>query len=147
MPLYLAGSIVVGTDQPYGDDDSCLIHASRMSDLARLTEEALQEPGLADDPTHYVDLLGTLPSFQGVEVWGERLGGLNGAEYVVPCPSCGAENFIVFGKYGSFSTTDGMYVEPSSTAGRVPLRPQAPAALEGPTQRLYARAVIARSGR
>ncbi|WP_265590173.1 hypothetical protein [Streptomyces fagopyri] len=41
-----------------------------MSGLTRLTEEALHEPGLADDPTHYADLLGTLLSFQGVEVWG-----------------------------------------------------------------------------
>lgn len=139
MPLYLAGSIVASTDQPYGDEDPHVTYASQLSDLRQLTEEALQVPELADDSTSYVDLLGVLLSFQGVEVWGEQLDGLNDEEYEVPCPSCCAENFIVFGTYGFFSTTDSMYMEPSGTARRVPLRPRAPAALEGLAQRLYAR--------
>ncbi|MDX3548214.1 hypothetical protein PV729_37115 [Streptomyces europaeiscabiei] len=140
-PLYLAGSIVAGTDQRYGDEDPQVTYASQISDLAQLTEEALQDPGLADDPMSYVDLLSTLLSFQGVEVWGEQLDGLNDEEYEVPCPSCSAENFIAFGKYGFFSTTDSMYMEPSPTARQVPLLPQAPTALEGLAQRLYSRAL------
>ncbi|MEJ8659763.1 hypothetical protein [Streptomyces sp. MS1.AVA.4] len=141
MPLYLAGSIVASRDQPYGDDDPQVTYASEISDLTHLTEEALQDPGLADVPTNYVDLLGALLSFQGVEIWGEQLDGLNNEEYEVPCPSCSAENFIAFGEYGFFSTTDSMYMEPSTTARQVPLRPQTPAALDGLAQTLYSRAL------
>jgi hypothetical protein len=57
----------------------------------------------------------------------------NDEEYEVPCPSCGAENFIVFGKYGFFSTTDSMYMEPSTTARQVPLRPMGLMTLWPPT--------------
>ncbi|MFI0222948.1 hypothetical protein [Streptomyces lydicus] len=141
MPLYLAGSIVASTDQPYSDEDPQVTYASQVSDLAQLAEEAIQGPGLADDPPNYVYLLSALLSFQGVEVWGEQFDGLNDEEYEVPCPSCSAENFIVFGKYGYFSTTDSMYMKPSATERQVRLRPQAPAALEGLAQRLYSRAL------
>lgn len=141
MPLCLAGSIVASTDRPYGGDDPQVAYASQISVLAHLTEEALQDPGLTGNPAHYVHLLGTLLSFQGVEVWGEQLDGLNDEEYEVPCPSCSAENFIVFGEYGFFSTTDSMYMKASTSAGQVPLRPQSPTALEGLGQSLHSRAL------
>ncbi|WRZ88673.1 hypothetical protein OHB54_06125 [Streptomyces sp. NBC_01007] len=141
MPLYLAGSIVASTDQPYGADDPQVTYASQISDLAQLTEEALQDPGLTDNPTTYVDLLGTLLSFQGVEVWGEQFDGLNDEEYEVPCPTCDTENFIVFGEYGFFSTTDSMYMRTSTSARQVPLRSQAPASFEGLAQKLHSRAL------
>jgi len=140
MPLCLAGSIVASTDRPYGDEDPQVTYASQISDLAQLTEEALQDPGLADNPTDYVHLLATLLSFQGVEIWGEHLDGLNDEEYEVPCPVCGSENFIAFGEYGFFSTTDGMYMKPTA-ARKVPLRPLAPAALNGLAQSLHSRAL------
>ncbi|KAB1978649.1 hypothetical protein [Streptomyces triticiradicis] len=141
MPLALAGSIVASTDRPHGDDDPQVAYASQISELAQLTEEALQDPDHADDPSTYVYLLTMLLSFQGVEVWGEELDGLNNEEYEVPCPSCDTENFIVFGEYGFFSTIDGMYMRPSTTAKRVPLRPRDPAALEGIGQKLHSRAL------
>ncbi|MCT9010700.1 hypothetical protein [Streptomyces rhizosphaerihabitans] len=118
-----------------------MTYASQISDLAQLTEEALQDPGLTDNPTTYVDLLGTLLSFQGVEVWGEQFDGLNDEEYEVPCPTCDTENFIVFGEYGFFSTTDSMYMRTSTSARQVPLRPQAPASFEGLAQKLHSRAL------
>ncbi|MBP5861138.1 hypothetical protein QBA57_11940 [Streptomyces scabiei] len=141
MPLCLAGSIVASTDRPYGGDDPQVAYASQISVLARLTEEALQDPGLTGNPASYVNLLGTLLSFQGVEVWGEQLDGLNDEEYEVPCPSCGTENFIVFGECGFFSTTDSMYMKASTSAGQVPLRPHSPAALDGLGRRLHSRAL------
>ncbi|WP_062651742.1 hypothetical protein [Streptomyces maremycinicus] len=144
MPLCLAGSIVASADRPYGGDDPQVTYASQISDMARLTEEALQDPGLTDDPTTYVNLLGTLLSLQGVEVWGEQLDGLNDEEYEVPCPSCSTENFIVFGEYGFFSTTDSMYMRASTSAGQVPLRPRTSATLEGLGQRLHSRALADR---
>ncbi|MFJ5216956.1 hypothetical protein ACIP98_19815 [Streptomyces sp. NPDC088354] len=139
MPLCLAGAIVASTDQPYGDADPRATYAREMSDLMKLTEESLRDPELAGDPM-YVDLLAALLSFEGVEVWGEWLDGLNDGEYEVPCPACGSENFIVFGEYGYFSTTDSMYMD-QTAARRLPLQPQAPSAMEGLGQRLHARAI------
>lgn len=140
MALCLAGSIVASTDKPYGDQEPHVAYASEMSDLRQLTEEALQDPGLADDPATYVHLLAALLSFEGVEVWGEQLDGLNGEEYEVPCPACGAENFIAFGEHGFFSTTDSMYMN-ETAAKKTPLQPADCAALEGVAQRLHSRAL------
>lgn len=124
MPLCLAGSTVAGKDQPYGVQDPQVTYASETSDLVGLTEEALEDPGLADTPTTYVHLLAALLSFEGVDVWGERLDGLNDEEYEVSCPTCSTENFIAFGAYGFFSTVDSMYMK-ATTARKVPLQPHA----------------------
>src|SRR5690606_13208993 len=139
-PLLLAGAIAASTDQPYGEQDPHVAYAAEMSDLLQLTEEALRDPGLSDDPGTYVYLLAALLSFEGVEVWGEQLDGLNDDEYEVPCPICSAENFIVFGEYGFFSTTDSVYMN-ESAAKKVPLRPADVSALEGPAQKLHSRAL------
>jgi len=140
MPLCLAGAIVASVDRPYGTVDVHVVYATEIAELAALTDEALRHPGLADDPDTYVHLLAALLGFDGVEVWGEHLDGINDEEYEVPCPQCEAENFIAFGQYGCFSTTDSMYMRESHTR-KVPLRPQDPAALEGLAQRLHARAL------
>ncbi|MFD5254043.1 hypothetical protein ACFWM5_14560 [Streptomyces bobili] len=139
-PLLLAGAISASTDQPYGKQDPHVTYAAEMSDLLQLTEEALRDPGLSDAPGAYVYLLAALLGFEGVEVWGEQLDGLNDDEYEVPCLACSAENFIVFGEYGFFSTTDSMYMN-ESAAKKVPLRPADASALEGPAQRLHSRAL------
>ncbi|MFJ3334187.1 hypothetical protein [Streptomyces sp. NPDC086766] len=117
-----------------------MAYASEMSDLVQLTEEALQDRGLADDPAAYVHLLAALLSFEGVEVWGEQLDGLNDEEYEVPCPACSAENFIAFGEHGFFSTTDSMYMN-ETAAQKSPLQPADASALEGLAQRLHSRAL------
>ncbi|MFF9326720.1 hypothetical protein ACF1AY_18690 [Streptomyces sp. NPDC014776] len=140
MPLLLAGAIAASTDQPYGEQDTHAVYASEMSDLAHLAEEALQDPSLGDDPGTYVYLLAALISFEGVDVWGERLDELNEGEYEVPCPSCSTENFIAFGEYGCFSTTDSMYMN-GTTAKKLPLQPADAFALEGLAQRLHSRAL------
>ncbi|WP_433455051.1 hypothetical protein ACQPXS_43890 [Streptomyces sp. CA-142005] len=140
MPLVLAGAIAASTDQPYGEPDPHVAYAPEMSDLVQLTEEALRDPALADDPGTYVYLLAALLGFEGVEVWGEQLDGLNDDEYEVPCPACSAENFIAFGEYGFFSTTDSMYMS-ETAAKRIPLQPANPSALEGLAQRLHSRAL------
>ncbi|MFC7264136.1 hypothetical protein [Streptomyces lutosisoli] len=120
---------------PEGDAQAEALGKDRLSG-AGASEKKCLDPGLAGNPTNYVHLPATLLSFQGVEIWGEQLDGLNDEEYEVPCPVCGSENFIAFGRYGFFSTTDGMYMKPT-TARKVPLRPQAPAALDGLAQRLH----------
>ncbi|WP_344006790.1 hypothetical protein [Streptomyces thermocarboxydovorans] len=101
-----------------------------MAELARLTEEALRHPGLAGNSADYVYLLSALLGFEGIGVWSEELDGLNDEEYEVPCPACGAENFIVIGEHGFFSTVDSMYMD-SDAGRRVPLQPRSPSSLGG----------------
>ncbi|MGW2762851.1 hypothetical protein [Streptomyces sp. NPDC001275] len=139
-PLYLAGSIMVSTDRPHDGKDPRVTYASEISELIRLTEEALQDSTLADAPGTYIDLLATLLSFQGVEVWGEQLEGLNEGEYEVSCPTCASENFIVLGEDGFFSTTDSMYMK-QSAARKVPLQPRSSEALDGLARTLHSRAL------
>lgn len=139
-PLYLAGSIMASSDRPYDGRDPRVIYASEISELIRLTEEALQDPTLADAPGTYIDLLATLLSLQGVEVWGEELDGVHHGEYEVPCPACASENFIVLGEDGFFSTMDSMYTE-QSAARKVPLQPRSPEALGGLARTLHSRAL------
>ncbi|MFJ4524870.1 hypothetical protein ACIP4Y_28630 [Streptomyces sp. NPDC088810] len=140
MPLTLAGAIAASTDRPYDEQDPHVAYAPEMSDLVQLTEEALRDPILADDPATYVYLLAALISFEGVEVWGEQLDGLNDDEFEVPCPSCSTENFVAFGEYGFFSTTDSMYMN-ETTAKKMPLQPADISALERLAQRLHSRAL------
>ncbi|WP_199551874.1 hypothetical protein [Streptomyces sp. N35] len=137
-PLYLAGAIVAAVDRPDSGDDPHLSHSAVIAELRELTEEALRDPGLVEDSLNYVQLLGTLLSFEGVPVWGEQIDGLNGEEYELPCPACETENFIVFGEHGYFSTTDSMYMR-DTPAKHLPLRPQAPSAMRGLARRLHTR--------
>lgn len=73
-------------------------------------------------------------------MWSEHLDGLNDEEYEVPCPACEAENFVAFGRYGCFSTTDSMYMN-DGPARKVPLHPAQPSALQGLARRLHTRAL------
>lgn len=140
MAVVLAGNIVASSDQPYGDEDSHETHAADVAELRHLTEEALDDPSLADDPDTYVHLLQALLSFEGVEVWSEELEGLTDGEYAVACPACESDNYVAIGPYGFFSTTDSMYMN-EGTTGKVPLRPAEPSALEGVARRLHDRAL------
>ncbi|MET9593034.1 hypothetical protein ABZY45_19070 [Streptomyces sp. NPDC006516] len=140
MPLLLAASIVAGTDRPPGVSDPRDAYAAEIGELTRLVDEALRHPSLADSPDRYVGLLEASLAFEGVEVWGEELHGLSGEEFEVPCPVCEAENFVVFGEYGYFTTTDGFYMK-ETTGHRRELQPAAPSSLEGLGRRLHARAL------
>lgn len=140
MPLLLAASIVASTDRPHGTPDPKDAYAAEIAELIELVERALRHPSLTGSPDRYVELLEAQLAFEGVEVWGEELHGLSGEEFEVPCPMCEAENFVVFGEYGHFSTTDGFYM--NETAGhRGELQPADPSLLEGLAKRLHARAL------
>lgn len=139
-PLLLAGAILASADQPYGEPDPHLAYATEIAELMVLAEEVLQDAGLAADPSIYVELLGALLAFEDVRVWAEQLEGLTREEFELPCPECEAENFIVFGKYGYFSTLDDMYMNDNGSK-RIPLRPADPSALEGLSSRLHTRAL------
>ncbi|MFE9852989.1 hypothetical protein ACFYPN_29930 [Streptomyces sp. NPDC005576] len=138
MPLCLAGAIVAAIGRPDSGEDPHLSCSAEIAELRGLTEEALRDPGLTGDPSDYVQLLGALLSFEGVEVWGEHIDGLNDEEYELPCPVCDTENFVVFGEHGYFSTTDSMYMR-YADAPRLPLQPQDPLVMRGLAGRLHAR--------
>jgi hypothetical protein len=140
MPLVLAGAIVASTDRPHDADDPRVTHAAEVSDLIGLTEQALDDPGLIEEPATYIHLLQALLALEGVEVWGQWLDGLSDGEYEVPCPSCGSENFVVFGAYGHFTTLDSLYMKNADTI-RVALKPKQPHELPPLGRRLHARAL------
>ncbi|MFJ3875872.1 hypothetical protein ACIPW5_00275 [Streptomyces sp. NPDC090077] len=140
VPLLLAASIIASTDRPYGALEPEDAYAAETAELIELVEEALRQPSLADNPHRYVELLEALLAFEGVVVWGQELHGLSGEEFEVPCPVCEAENFVVFGEYGHFSTTDSFYMnEPAGH--RRELHPAAVSSLQGLAKRLHTRAL------
>lgn len=116
------------------------MHAGDATALRHLTEEALADPRLRTDSGLYVHLVQALLAFEGVEVWGRELDGINEGEYELPCPHCESENFIAFGQYGAFSTLDDMYMN-NTGRKRLPLLPAEPATLTGLAKRLHERAV------
>jgi hypothetical protein len=138
MPLILAGDIVASTDRPHDARDPRVSYGAEVSELIGLTEQALQNPGLRLDPATYIYLLQALLGLEGVEVWGDRLDGVNDEEYEVPCPSCGTGNFVVFGKDGHFTTLDSMYMN-KPDGERIPLQPKQPHDLGPLGSRLHAR--------
>ncbi|WP_231921326.1 hypothetical protein [Micromonospora auratinigra] len=140
MPLALAADIVSSVDQPYGEVDPHVTHAADIARLRTLTEETLGGADLDDDSSTYVHMLRALLAFDGDEVWGAHLDGLNDEEYEVACPHCEEEIFVAFGRYGAFTTQDGMYLRDTG-AERLPLRPADPADLAGVGKRLHARAI------
>ncbi|MET9467705.1 hypothetical protein ABZY44_23470 [Streptomyces sp. NPDC006544] len=136
----MAASIVANTNRPYETLDPQDAYAAEIAELIELVEQALHHPSLTDSPGRYVELLEALLAFEGVQVWGEELHGLNGEQFEVPCPECEAENFVVFGEYDYFSTTDDFYM--NATAGhRRELQPADPSSMEGMAGRLHARAL------
>lgn len=138
--LVLAGAIVASDDWPADIDRPHAVHADTTAELHQLAEEALTDPELLGDATLYIHLLQALLAFEGVDIWGRELDGINDGEYEVPCPHCEAENFIAFGEYGRFSTLDSMYMKTSDTK-RHPLLPADAATLTGLAAQLHARAV------
>lgn len=136
-PLFLAGAIVSIGDRPYRQ-----AYAAQIAELAALAEESLLEPSLDGDLVAYVNLLQTLLAFEDAGVWGRHLDRLLAEEYEVWCPHCETRNFIVFARYGYFSTLDTMYMK-GIGGEQLPLYPADPDALEGFQGRLHSRVLAA----
>jgi hypothetical protein len=132
-PLLLAAAVASIDDRPYRD-----AYAAQIAELAELAGEALLEPALASDLVAYVHLLQALLAFEGAGVWGRHLDDLLSEEYEVPCARCEARNFIVFARFGYFSTLDDMYMK-GIGGERLPLHPAPPIGLHGFPGRLHAR--------
>lgn len=139
-PLVLAAAIVASTARPYDAPDPAVTYGFEVSELIGLTEQALRNPNLSRDPTTYIDLLQALLGLEGVAVWGEHLDGVRFEEYELPCPRCYAENFVVFGEYGHFTTLESLYMN-KPDAARIPLRPKQPHDLGPLGSRLHTRAL------
>jgi hypothetical protein len=139
-PLLLAAAIVASTDRPHDAQDPRVTYAAEVGELIGLTEQALHDPGLSQDPATYVYLLQGLLGLEGVDVWGEWLENVNFEEYEVPCPSCGTDNFVAFGEYGHFTTLDDMYMD-KPDGERIPLQPKQAHDLGPVGSRLHARSL------
>lgn len=111
------------------------MYAEPIGVLRRLTEQRLSVASATDE---YVDLLGALLSFEGVEVWDRCLEGLSLGEYEVDCPHCGVNAFVVLGADGGYSCTDDYAL---GEVERTPLRPVEPGELGDLARRLRDRAV------
>lgn len=92
-------------------------YAAEITELAKLTERALDDP--VNDSTVYIYLWQALLAFQGVEVWSNQLDRLTDEECPTQFPHCQTQNLVVFGQYGYFSTTDDMHMR-HTNAKRVP---------------------------
>ncbi|MFJ3644538.1 hypothetical protein [Streptomyces murinus] len=130
--LLAAGAIT--SCAPTGDD-VFEVFAAPIAELHRLTDQCLREAADAED---YVNLLQSLLSFEGVEIWDRCLEGLQSGEYEVDCPYCGVDMFLVIGEDDCFSTSDAYTLR---EVEKVPLRPSSPDELEGLAKRLRSRAL------
>jgi hypothetical protein len=139
-PLVLASAILASTDRPYEAKDPRQTYAAEVTELIGLTEQALQDPGPSRDLATYIALLEALLALEGVEVWGQHLHGITYEEYEVPCPLCSAENFVVFGEHGHFTTLESLYMS-KSDARRIPLLPKHQHELGPLGRRLHDRAL------
>jgi hypothetical protein len=138
--LVLAAAIVASTDRARDADDPYVSHAGEIAELISLTEQALHDTGLRDYPVTYVYLLQALLGLEGDQLWGQALDGINDEEFEVSCPSCDVENYVVFGRYGYFSTLESLYINEPDPVG-VPLLPANEQELGPLARRLYARAM------
>ncbi|MER7575021.1 hypothetical protein [Streptomyces sp. NPDC126514] len=128
--LFAAGPIVACARRSAEGVAARDVYASQIAELLRLTEECLRLPM---DMQAYVGLLQAALAFEGVAVWDERLDNLAQGEYEVDCPYCGVNLFVVMGEDGFFSCSNDYAL---GQVERTPLRPAAPAELEGLAGRL-----------
>ncbi|MFC5637224.1 hypothetical protein [Streptomyces bullii] len=133
--LFAAGPIVACARRSVDGVAARAVYSSQIAELSRLTEECLRLPLEMED---YVGLLQAGLAFEDVEVWDEHLDNLAQGEYEVDCPYCGVNLFIVMGADGFFSCSDDYAL---GVVEKTPLRPTAPAELEGLAKRLHHQAL------
>ncbi|MER7759198.1 hypothetical protein [Streptomyces sp. NPDC097619] len=133
--LYLAGAVLAGTGQAHGAGDVRARYASEIATLLTLVNRHLRT---ATGGSEYIDLLESMLGIEGVPGWGEELAwGLGNEEYEIACPGCESDLFVVLAE-GGFFTSSGEYSLPDTDAATTrPLRPAAPAALDGIGRRLH----------
>lgn len=139
-PLLLAAGIVACIDQPWYTPDVYSAYPTEVGQLAAVAADCLRHASLTSDSPTYVYILQALLAFEGAEVWGGHLDGINDEEYEVSCPHCEADNFVVFGRDGHFTALDSAYMK-DPEARRGSLQPAQPSSVSALGQRLYATAL------
>ncbi|MER7701789.1 hypothetical protein ABTX81_02650 [Kitasatospora sp. NPDC097605] len=130
----MAGAIVAGTGQEHGAGDVRSLFAA---ETATLLEAVNRQLRAAVNPADYVHLLESMLGFEGVHGWSEDLAwGIVTEEYRISCPGCEADLFIALGERGFFSTAEDYALSDDDVETR-PLRPAAPAELDGIGRRLH----------
>lgn len=132
--LLAAGAIAACSPGPSEPDSPLTVHSAPLGVLHRLTDRHLSR---AVDAEEYVNLLQTLLSFEGVEIWDRCLDGLHSGEYEVDCPDCGVNMFVIVGQDDFFCCTDD-YALPEVV--KSPLRPARTQDLDGLARSLFTRA-------
>ncbi|GAA1382547.1 hypothetical protein GCM10009639_01800 [Kitasatospora putterlickiae] len=136
--VLLAGAILAGAGPSHGVDD---VRARFATETAALLVAANRQLGAGTDPTDYVHLLEAVLGLEGVPGWGEELAwGIVNEEYQIACPDCEGDLFIALGERGFFSAADDYALTDGAVETR-PLRPAAPADLNGIGRRLHDRAL------
>ncbi|MFD7183893.1 hypothetical protein ACFV90_28315 [Streptomyces sp. NPDC059904] len=111
------------------------VYSAPIRVLHRLTDRHLSRAVEAEE---YVNLLQTLLSFEGVEIWDRCLDGLQTGEYELDCPYCGVNVFVVIGQDGYFCCSDDYALREVEKSSLQPARTQD---LDGLPRRLFTRAM------
>ncbi|MFB7477129.1 hypothetical protein [Kitasatospora sp. NPDC056184] len=132
--LLLAGAILAGAGQSDGAGE---VRARFAAETATLLAAVNRQLRTSADPTDYVHLLEAMLGFEGVAGWSEELArGIVNEEYQIACPGCEVDVFIALGERGFFSAAED-YVLAKGDVETRPLRPAAPAELDGIGRRLH----------
>ncbi|MFI6056490.1 hypothetical protein ACIBCO_41390 [Streptomyces violascens] len=119
--LLAAGAIAAcapALSEPYSP---LTVHSTSIGVLQGLTDRHLSQVVGAEE---YVNLLQTLLSFEGVEIWDRCLDGLQSGEYEVECGHCGVNVFVVIGRDDSFCCSDDYALGEVEKSPLRPMRPQ-----------------------
>ncbi|MFE3526908.1 hypothetical protein ACFXOD_36080 [Streptomyces sp. NPDC059161] len=133
--LLAAGAIAACSPGLSEPDSPLTVYSAPIGVLHMLTDRHLSR---AVEAGEYVDLLQSLLSFEGAEIWDRCLDGLHSGEYEVVCLHCGVNMFIVLGQDGYFCCTDDYAL---GEVEKSPLQPVRAEDLAGLPRRLFTRAV------
>jgi hypothetical protein len=153
QPLALAGCILASEDcRDEGGRNLVEVFFQENRPVVRrfqeLCQESLAQPGLPEGD--FIYLLQAARTFDRDEFWGRKLDQFAGGEFSGICPRCGADLYLVIGKYGYFATTED-WVSRGNNSGKlqprtdVKLAPieQARGALPPTGQWMYDRCIAA----
>jgi hypothetical protein len=134
--LHLAGALLAQADQRH---ETRQLRERHASEVARLLAAAHRWRQSATDRNAYCHLLEAVLNLEGEVDWAEDLiWGIVSEEYELECPDpdgC-AVVWVVIGERGFFSTSED-YALSDDEVSALPLRPAAPAALDGLGRRLH----------
>jgi len=130
-----AGAITACAIVPHGPDDIDVfgLYTDAIAVLHQLTEERLP---MTRDPSEYTLLLKDLLSFEAVVLWDRLLQDFSDREYLIDCPACWTDVFVLIGNGQNWSTSENYWTR---EVEQIPLLPASPEELTGLAKRVYDR--------